>query len=151
MHRFPHADAYAVLGVAPTADDAQLRAAYRRAVRTAHPDAGAPAAAFHAVQAAWEQVRTPELRAAYDARRRRGRPVAVLPAEPLGLPGRAPEGWPDSMLDRRSGGDRRAVPRAADRRRPVKRFTRPAVAVPARFVRFDAGARGGAPGVDVRV
>ena len=60
------ASPYEVLGVPPDADDAQLRLAYRRALRHAHPDTGGDAARFHAVQAAWELVGTPEARAAFD-------------------------------------------------------------------------------------
>lgn len=145
MHRPPDAEVYALLGVAPTADDADLRRAYRRAARLAHPDTGAPEHRFHALQAAWDLVRTPERRAAYDA----GRPQALGSAPPA-LPGRAPEGWPASMLDRRSGVDRRTGGRTSDRRRSASRFTRPAVEVSVRFVRFDAGAHDGAPTVDTR-
>ncbi|GAA1763252.1 J domain-containing protein [Agromyces humatus] len=57
---------YEVLGVAADADAATLRLAYRRALRGAHPDTGGDAIRFHAVQAAWELVGTPEARAAFD-------------------------------------------------------------------------------------
>lgn len=57
---------YEVLGVASDADAATLRIAYRRALRTAHPDTGGDAIRFHAVQAAWALVGTPEARAAFD-------------------------------------------------------------------------------------
>lgn len=60
---------YAVLGVPAHASDAELRAAYRRRLRETHPDTGGRAADFHAVQRAWEQVGTPEARAAYDSGR----------------------------------------------------------------------------------
>lgn len=148
MPDHPPVDAYALLGVSPEADERELRRAYRRAARAAHPDSGAPVVAFRALQAAWEQVRTPERRAAYDAR---GRIAAlVLRAPRPALPARPPEGWPASMIDRRSGADRRADRRGPDRRRPVKRFTRPAAKVPVRFARFDVGAPEGAPSVDAR-
>lgn len=145
----PPVDVYALLGVDPAADDRELRRAYRRATRSCHPDTGAPEAAFRALQAAWDQVRTPERRAVYDARGRVAAPVlrAARPA----LPGRPPEGWPDSMLDRRSGADRRVGSRGSDRRVATKRFTRPAARVPVRFVRFDTGAPEDAPRVDMRV
>lgn len=145
----PPVDVYALLGVAPEADDRELRRAYRRAARVAHPDSGAPDAVFRALQTAWEQVRTPERRAAYDARGRIAAPVLRAPRP--ALPARPPEGWPASMIDRRSGTDRRASSRGPDRRRPAKRFTRPAAKVPVRFARFDAGAPEGAPSVDARV
>lgn len=60
------ASPYEVLGVAPTASDAELRRAYRQKLREAHPDTGGAAAHFHRVQHAWELVGTPEARAAYD-------------------------------------------------------------------------------------
>lgn len=126
----PPVDVYAVLGVSPDADDRELRRAYRRAVRSAHPDAGASAQAFRALQAAWEQVCTPERRAAYDARTAFAAPVLRAPRP--ALTARPPEGWPQSMIDRRSGTDRRGAPRGPDRRRPAKRITRPAAKAPAR-------------------
>jgi len=57
---------YEVLGVSPTATHEELRKAYRRSLREAHPDTGGTEARFHAVQLAWERVGTPESRAAYD-------------------------------------------------------------------------------------
>ena len=60
------ASPYEVLGVPSDADAATLRLAYRRALRHAHPDTGGDAIRFHAVQAAWELVGTPEARAAFD-------------------------------------------------------------------------------------
>jgi hypothetical protein len=67
---------YEVLGVAATVSDAELKRAYRRQLRLAHPDTGGSAARFDAVQRAWELVSTPERRAAYD----RGRPAVGEPA-----------------------------------------------------------------------
>ena len=64
------ASPYEVLGVSPTATTEELRRAYRSRLRAAHPDTGGEAQEFHAVQAAWELVGTPETRASYD----RGRP-----------------------------------------------------------------------------
>ncbi len=58
---------YDILGVTPVASQAQLRSAYRRAARTAHPDTGGDVAAFHAVQIAWATLKDPRLRAQYDA------------------------------------------------------------------------------------
>ena len=58
---------YAVLGVADDASDAELRRAYRRRLRETHPDTGGDARQFDRVQRAWEQVGTPEARAAYDS------------------------------------------------------------------------------------
>ncbi len=58
---------YAVLGVAENASDADLRRAYRLKLRETHPDTGGKATQFDLVQRAWEQVGTPEARAAYDS------------------------------------------------------------------------------------
>jgi curved DNA-binding protein CbpA len=63
------ASPYEVLGVSPSASDDELRRAYRRLLRHTHPDVGGDAAAFHAVQVAWERVGTADNRAAYDRRR----------------------------------------------------------------------------------
>ncbi|WIB78852.1 DnaJ domain-containing protein [Curtobacterium sp. MCPF17_002] len=58
---------YEVLGVPATADDDELRRAYRRAARESHPDLGGDARRFRLVQIAWERVGTPAARRAYDA------------------------------------------------------------------------------------
>ncbi|MDQ0576090.1 DnaJ domain-containing protein [Agromyces albus] len=77
---------YEVLGVPSDADAAALRLAYRRALRTAHPDTGGDTARFHAVQRAWELIGTPEARAAFDRGSRGGAPTptreAWAPAAP---------------------------------------------------------------------
>jgi curved DNA-binding protein CbpA len=68
------------------ADDAQIHAAYRAAVRRTHPDAGGSSAAFEEVQAAYEQLRDPAKRAASQPRvppRARTRPA------PAQAPGRS--------------------------------------------------------------
>jgi len=63
------ASPYEVLGVGPSVTDEELRRAYRRKLRQSHPDVGGSPASFHAVQAAWERIGTPESRAAYDGAR----------------------------------------------------------------------------------
>lgn len=73
----PAGDLYAALGVAPTATPEELKEAYRRRALECHPDkagAGAPqpgAADFTEVQRAWDVLRDPQARAAYDAERAR--------------------------------------------------------------------------------
>ena len=57
---------YEVLGVASTADQNELRRAYRRLLRETHPDTGGDTVRFVAVQLAWERVGTPDVRAVYD-------------------------------------------------------------------------------------
>ncbi|AWB94834.1 molecular chaperone DnaJ [Agromyces badenianii] len=70
------ASPYEVLGVASDADEATLRLAYRRALRSAHPDTGGDVAQFHAVQLAWELVGTPDARALFDRGARGGASAA---------------------------------------------------------------------------
>ena len=63
---------YEVLGVSATVSQDELRRAYRRLARATHPDTGGTAAAFQAVQAAWELVGDPEDRAQLRAPGRTG-------------------------------------------------------------------------------
>lgn len=70
--------AYEVLGVDPTADEDELRRAYRLRLRQTHPDTGGDAAEFIQVQRAWELVGTAAGRAAYD----RGHGFSATPHEP---------------------------------------------------------------------
>jgi hypothetical protein len=65
------ASPYAVLGVTAQASAAELKRAFRRRLRETHPDTGGDPAVFVRVQLAWEQVGTPEARAAYDSGSRR--------------------------------------------------------------------------------
>jgi len=70
---------YDVLGVSPTATHHELRKAYRRMLREAHPDTGGSEDRFHAVQRAWELVGTSATRAAYDRGQVSGRHRAAQP------------------------------------------------------------------------
>ena len=78
-------DYYKVLGVEPTADDAQIRKAYRRLARKYHPDVSKEADAeeqFKAVNEANEVLGDRERRAAYDKVRgsyREGQPFQPPP------------------------------------------------------------------------
>ncbi|MBC7518877.1 MAG: DnaJ domain-containing protein [Microbacteriaceae bacterium] len=60
---------YEILGVSATASTDELRRAYRRLLRTTHPDTGGDTVKFVAVQLAWERVGTPEARSSYDGGR----------------------------------------------------------------------------------
>uniref|UniRef100_A0A7S4ST05 J domain-containing protein n=1 Tax=Alexandrium monilatum TaxID=311494 RepID=A0A7S4ST05_9DINO len=60
-------DHYAALGLPRSADDAAVRAAYRRQALLAHPDKGGAEEAFHAVYAAFKTLSNSRERAAYDA------------------------------------------------------------------------------------
>lgn len=75
------ASPYGLIGAAADATDDELRRAYRRALRDAHPDTGGDADRFRAVQAAWALIGTPDARARYDAGNgaQLGAPVAPAP------------------------------------------------------------------------
>ncbi|WP_022889966.1 DnaJ domain-containing protein [Agromyces italicus] len=90
---------YEVLGVASDADATELRTAYRRALRVAHPDTGGDPARFHAVQRAWALVGTPAARAAFD----RGAGGAAAPTRATWAPA-APRPRRDSRPLARSYG-----------------------------------------------
>lgn len=68
---------YEVLGVAPTASQAQIRAAFRILARRWHPDANREDAEaereFKRISRAYEALGDADRRAAYDQRRERGR------------------------------------------------------------------------------
>jgi curved DNA-binding protein CbpA len=86
---------YQRLGVAPTATQAEIRAAYRELARRHHPDVSDADAntAMVAVNEAWYVLRDPARRAAYDAS---VRPAPPKPAPPRPGPGRAPTPSPES-------------------------------------------------------
>lgn len=68
-------DYYRILGVDAGADDAQIKTAYRRLARKYHPDVSREAGAeerFKEVNEAYEALRDPQRRQAYDALRARG-------------------------------------------------------------------------------
>lgn len=58
---------YEVLGVDPSASDAELRKAYRRLLRQTHPDTGGDPAQFLAVQKAWARLGDAESRRRWDS------------------------------------------------------------------------------------
>jgi hypothetical protein len=77
---------YERLGVEPTADAGEIRAAYRRVARQHHPDTrgGGAAPEMAAVNEAWRVLRDPARRAVYDASLRP--PSRPLPGG-AGVPG----------------------------------------------------------------
>jgi molecular chaperone DnaJ len=91
----PPEDHYALLGVAASADEVELRRAWRRIARRWHPDrAGAGATAtFQRISAAYLVLSDPIARASYDRRRGTAPAPAATPAR------RAPA----TMLSRVSG------------------------------------------------
>ena len=97
----PGRSLYEVVGVGAGASAQEIRAAYRRAARNAHPDLGGSDAAFRRVSAAYEVLRDPACRARYDrwlAAQATGRAIRE-PAEA----GTA-RAWPGSGSTRASAG-----------------------------------------------
>ena len=84
-------DYYDVLGVEPGAGEAELKTAYRRLARKFHPDVSKESGAeekFKAINEAYEALRDPEKRAAYDQLRSRGyRPGDEVQPPPGGFGG----------------------------------------------------------------
>ncbi|MBV8994703.1 MAG: J domain-containing protein [Pseudonocardiales bacterium] len=69
-------DPYATLGVSPDASHSEITTAYRRAVRACHPDAAHPdRERLAAVIAAYQLLRDPDRRAAYDQRHQPTQPM----------------------------------------------------------------------------
>ena len=92
-------DYYETLGVEPGAGDAEIKTAYRRLARKYHPDVSKEAGAeekFKAVNEAYEALRDPQKRAAYDQLRARGyRPGDEVQPPPGGFGGGAHGGGVD--------------------------------------------------------
>ncbi|QSX77394.1 DnaJ C-terminal domain-containing protein [Agrilutibacter solisilvae] len=84
-------DYYDILGVEAGAGDAEIKSAYRRLARKYHPDVSKEAGAedkFKAVNEAYEALRDPQKRAAYDQLRARGyRPGDDVQPPPGGFGG----------------------------------------------------------------
>ncbi|MFI6035577.1 J domain-containing protein [Streptomyces sp. NPDC051315] len=89
--REPGGDLYAVLGLQPSATAEMITSAFRARVRELRPDTrvdAATAARFGEVRAAYETLRDPVLRAAYDQRHEHTLPASdreaarTVPARP---------------------------------------------------------------------
>lgn len=78
-------DYYATLGVEPSAGEAEIKTAYRRLARKYHPDVSKEAGAedkFKGINEAYEALRDPQKRAAYDQLRAQG----YRPGEEFNVP-----------------------------------------------------------------
>lgn len=81
----PDADSYRVLGAGAQASTEELRRNMTLLLKWLHPDlqrAGSRAVFAHRVVSAWSDLKTPERRAAYAARRQSGAPAAKPNARP---------------------------------------------------------------------
>ena len=166
-------DYYQILGVEPSSGDAEIKTAYRRMARKYHPDVSKEAGAeekFKAVNEAYEALRDPAKRKAYDQLRAGGyRPGDQVRPPPGGFHrgqsqqpdfeeifagGGAGGGFSDffeSMFGRQAGG---AGPRGPQARGPAGNgVTRAKLAVPLDSVYAGGSVRIGVAGrtLDVRV
>ena len=160
-------DYYEILGVEPSSGEAEIKSAYRRLARKFHPDVSKETGAeekFKAVNEAYEALRDPQKRAAYDQLRSRGyRPGDDVQPQAGGYAHGAPGGFDfdeifagggagggfsdffEEMFGRRRGGaGQRAQPRGD---------TRAKLAVPLEAVYRGDSVRIGVNGktLDVRV
>jgi len=94
------ANLYGVLGVGRDASLDEIKAAWRRAAKATHPDAGGSEAAFQAAESAYATLSDPWLRSEHD--RSLAEPAdtswAATPADPW-VAEPAPAGWDDSLDD----------------------------------------------------
>ncbi|HET7125614.1 MAG TPA: DnaJ C-terminal domain-containing protein [Lysobacter sp.] len=102
-------DYYEVLGVEPGAGEAEIKTAYRRLARKYHPDVSKEAGAeekFKAINEAYEALRDPQKRKAYDQLRASGyRPGDEVQPPPGGFGGGPAGGFDfDEIFARGAGG-----------------------------------------------
>ncbi|NDU71679.1 DnaJ domain-containing protein [Actinomadura sp. DSM 109109] len=118
-------DYYELLGVERTAEPEEITRAYRRAMRAVHPDASGTSGLFRLVKTAYDTLKDPASRAAYDARNRTAPPDPPRP-RPEPEPKPEPPPRPRSGTAREAPGTGR--PSGASRpgaSRPGPSFTKP--------------------------
>ena len=139
----PSPDPYRTLGVARSATDAEIRAAYRRLVQLHHPDHNAgsvdSARRFEAVQEAYAEVR--RLRAAGGGPAAASRDAAGDAAARGGGSAGSAAGGADPHLDARLAAMEQELARARDAREAAAREARRATEQTIRDVRAMAGDR----------
>ena len=115
-------DPYKILQVDSEAEDEVIQAAFRRLAQKYHPDlAVSPEAAARmvAINAAWELLRTPERRKAFDLERRIAGAATRSPSEPAPTARRPSAATGGSApADARSGGAPGGSPRGSASPRP---------------------------------
>ena len=107
---------YEILGIKPTATQAEIDAAYRRLVKQLHPDVGGSAAIFRIVHAAYKTLRDPASRKSYDERRppaHRQSPQTQDATAPPGSTSTPPRAKPEGRSGRKPVGHaKQAGPRS---------------------------------------
>ena len=120
-------DAYKTLQVDPEAEDEVIQAAYRRLAQKYHPDRQPDEEGVQrmvAINAAWELVRDPARRAAYDASRETAaRPAPAAPDEPA-RSATPPAARPSTATGASTGGHNQPRPSAAGANRPPETVSR---------------------------
>lgn len=125
-------DYYELLGVERTAKPEEITRAYRRAMRAVHPDASGTSGLFRLVKTAYDTLKDPAARAAYDARSRTAPPEPPRPRpEPEPAPDPGPRPGTDSGRQREGAaaggpfGASRPGPSRPGPSRPGPSFTKP--------------------------
>lgn len=122
---------YDLLHARPEATQAEIRHAYRQAVKRTHPDVGGTSAAFADVQAAWRTLGDPSRRAAYDRWQQQPHPSTSTPPGPARpTPAAAPHDDPQAAEPAPNAAAPEGQTAHAERTRPLVRPVRLAVLGP---------------------